>query len=171
MNKVKYQKASLFDAPEGSLIVHAVNCHGVWGSGIAKEFKNRYPEAHERYHSSCRTIYPIENLGGFLFVSDKSSWYEKLKWTRPHKVGCLFTSFGYGKNVDSPEEILINTTLAIHDMLKFNELSKTIYSNKFNSGLFGVPWEKTEFIINTLLERYPQIKWIVMDPDMEHEKK
>jgi hypothetical protein len=33
---IKYHKMSLFDVPTGSVLVHAVNNQGVWGSGIAK---------------------------------------------------------------------------------------------------------------------------------------
>ncbi|KAK4904538.1 ADP-ribose 1''-phosphate phosphatase, partial [Elasticomyces elasticus] len=32
---------SLFDSPDGSALIHACNCMGVWGSGIANDFRER----------------------------------------------------------------------------------------------------------------------------------
>lgn len=39
----------IFDAPANTLIVHACNCQGSWGAGIAKAFKDRYPKAYMEY--------------------------------------------------------------------------------------------------------------------------
>ena len=52
---IQYKKMSLFDAPENSIITHACNAQGVWGSGIAKEFKKRYSNAFEVYYEHCNT--------------------------------------------------------------------------------------------------------------------
>lgn len=150
---------SLFDAPEGSLIVHACNCKGSWGSGIAKEFKERYYEAFKTYQILCWFDGGKSKPGKFDFISINK---EK------HDIGCLFTSYGYGKELDSEDVILINTILAVDSALTHAAINGTgyIFSNKFNSGLFKIPWEKTEKIINTLLPRYPTVKWIVCDPNL-----
>lgn len=154
MSKIEYKKMSLFDAPPSSYLVHACNCRGVWGSGIAKEFKQRFPSSFEQYKSVCLEE---EVLGAVLVTNEK--------------VVCLMTSKNYGKLVDEPYQILVNTTFALTElMFVLNELEEepiTIYSNKFNSGLFNVPWEQTEYIINSLIKSNNLIeKWIVCDPNL-----
>lgn len=44
---------SIFDAPVRAL-VNPVNCEGVMGSGLALEFKQRFPEAYESYRLACK---------------------------------------------------------------------------------------------------------------------
>jgi hypothetical protein len=87
----------------------------------------------------------------------------------PHWVGWIVTSHDYGPKKDSPEQIKINTTLALREfcaeVYRFfhHEEYPTIdvYSNKFNSGLFNVPWEDSELILKTVLRDFKRINWIV----------
>jgi ADP-ribose 1''-phosphate phosphatase len=153
---LKYEKISLFDAPKNSLIVHAVNAGGRWGSGIAKEFKKRYPKAETYYMARCAFGSTLARFGCHHVGEE-------------HLVGWLGTSAGYGHTKSPEDEILIYTTLAIQEMLisiskEDQNLPRTVYSNKFNSGLFEVPWEKTEKILKTILKLNPHIEWIVCDP-------
>lgn len=151
---------SLFEAPERSLLVHACNGQGVWGSGIAKEFKNRFSLAHRLYREFCEEN--DDSTGKSKICSDNGYW-----------IGNLITSKGYGTMLETEDSILVNTTLAINDLLtklNKNELSNLslnteIYSNKFNSGLFRVPWEKTEKILNVFVDKY-NINWIICDPNL-----
>jgi len=53
MSKVVTIKASLFTAPEGSIIIHACNTKGVWGSGIAAAFAKIFPDARNVYAKAC----------------------------------------------------------------------------------------------------------------------
>lgn len=150
-----HKDMSLFDAPSGSFLVHAVNCRGVWGSGIAKEFGERFPKSYEIYRKMCKNVNDI-NIGTACILPRENDY----------KVCCLFTSRGYGIEVDSPDEIRVNTALAIHGLLNMNPFTTAqqpiIYSNKFNSGFFNVPWEQTEYILDKMINQYCQ--WIVCDP-------
>lgn len=69
---------------------------------------------------------------------------------------CLFTSQGYGTQVDPPELIINSTYAALRDLkeklidlrLDGTEPSpKALYSCRFNSGLFAVPWEQTKALV------------------------
>jgi ADP-ribose 1''-phosphate phosphatase len=146
---IKYSKKSLFNAPKDTLLVHACNAQGVWGSGIAKEFKEKFPLAYEDYNDFC-TVKAV-SVGNALICDDK--------------VVCLLTSRSYGKDVDKPGTILVNTVLALNDLLNDNMtrecwLGRKFASNKFNSGLFNVPWEQTEQILNHFVEKY-NLDWTV----------
>lgn len=137
MSNITTIKGSLFDAPKGSIIIHACNCQGMWGSGIAKEFANRFPGAYRQYRDACFTDKQFL-LGSALLLDDMCS---------DHLIGCLFTSNGYGPNVDSKESILENTKLAIEDLIFLNEYNLPMHMCKINSGLFKVPWEETEKVL------------------------
>jgi ADP-ribose 1''-phosphate phosphatase len=160
---ISYKKMSLFDAPEGEIIVHACNSQGVWGSGIAKPFKENYPKSFLDYHHFCKT--ETAKRGSATGLAGLSG----LDRAEKHWVGWIVTSHDYGPNKDSVEQIKINTTLALMSLCKqlydAHPSTETIdvYSNKFNSGLFAVPWEASELILETVLKRYSRINWIVCD--------
>jgi len=146
-----YKKGSLFDAPKGSLLVHACNARGVWGTGIAVEFKKRFPESFTFYHEFCEQ--EGKNLLGITILCPEENDYA---------VGCLISSDGYGKFKDVPEKILYNTRIAIPCILKEN---RPIHSNMFNSGLFNVPWEDTEKVLNEVMEEFRyKNDWTVWQP-------
>jgi len=144
------KKMNLFDAPPGSFLIHAVNCKGVWGSGIAALFREKFPNAYAAYKLQCKSGYAaVGKFGGCMYV------------------GWLFTSDGYGTRRDSVDMILNNTRQSVISLLEEMPDSAVIYSNKFNSGLFGVPWEKTEAILLDCLENHNPngVKWVVCDWD------
>ena len=159
---------SLFDAPKESVIIHACNSQGVWGSGIAKEFKARYPHSFEFYSGFCKA--QNEERGTACGKADLSSF----EASEPHWVGWIVTSHNYGALKDSPEQIKVNTTLALRELChkiymahpKDTNPTIEIYSNKFNSGLFAVPWEDSELILETVLRDFKRIQWIVCDPEV-----
>ena len=53
MAQLEYVKGSVFDAPKGVILAHACNAQGSWGSGVALEFKKRFPDAYAYYHKTC----------------------------------------------------------------------------------------------------------------------
>lgn len=162
---VTHKKMSLFDAPKESIIVHACNSQGVWGSGIAKAFKERYFESFKEYNFFCNMA--NQQRGTATGRASLSSFHEQ----EPHWVGWIVTSHNYGELKDPPELIKIHTTLALHEFCQkvYTAHSREeyptidVYSNKFNSGLFGVPWEDSELILKTVLKDFKRINWIVCE--------
>ncbi len=90
MTKLIYMTGDLFtsDAPA---LAHGVNCFGVMGAGIAKEFRARYPEMFQHYYQQCKdqTLQPgavmewrpgdgptIYNIAS----QDKPGGYAQLGW-------------------------------------------------------------------------------------------
>lgn len=163
---ISYKAISLFDAPKETIIVHACNSQGVWGSGIAKPFKENYPVSYEYYADFCRKW--NDRRGTACGLADLGPFPQ----SENHWVGWLVTSHNYGPLKDSPELIKIHTTLALKEFCKkvyTAHPSETdpvieVYSNKFNSGLFAVPWEDTELILNTVLKDFKRINWTVCEP-------
>lgn len=159
MGKIYYKKMSLFEAPKGSSLVHACNEQGVWGSGIAAEFKKRFPKSFEEYRDFCndQKTYEFHKVFPFPTLICKTE--------NDYKVGCLMTSSNYGSKVDSEEKILRKTQFALEGLIQI-DTPALFYSNKFNSGLFKVPWEKTEALIQKFIDKY-DIDWVVCDPNLE----
>lgn len=149
------KQMSLFDAPAESAIMHAANALGVWGAGIAKEFKERFPNTYKQYNRYCTT--EERNPVGTVIVGYENDFV----------VGNLITSYCYGKDVDPPDEILKNTYNALNEFFEYLEEQhiKTVYCNKFNSGLFKVPWEDTEKLLEQMSKAYG-ISVIVCDPNL-----
>ena len=50
---IEYTHGNIFDADVEAL-VNPVNCVGVMGAGLAKQFKSRYPGNYKRYKEACR---------------------------------------------------------------------------------------------------------------------
>jgi ADP-ribose 1''-phosphate phosphatase len=162
---VTTQKMSLFDAPKESVIIHACNSQGMWGSGIAKPFSEQYPHSYKDYQRFCARW--NQERGTAVGMADLSMFHE----SEPHWVGWIVTSHDYGPRKDSPELIKIHTTLALRELCekiyrahpRDSNPSIEVYSNKFNSGLFAVPWEDSELILKTVLKDFKRIKWIVCE--------
>lgn len=142
---IKIETGDIFDlAPKGAYLLHACNCQGVWGSGIARQFRDKYPRDYLEYMEYCdKGIEP-----GSTFITK-------------NRIICLFTSDGYGKNVSSKEVILYNTDKCLHELETMLKLNSVIYSPKINSGLFETPWKDTKKLINDFLERRPDVTWVV----------
>lgn len=156
---ITYKKMSLFDTPEGSILVHACNAQGVWGSGIAATFKAIYPRSFKEYHNYC-----MEGLKKDPEFGRVGTAYVTNQENKRH-VGCLITSFSYGKDRDSVEDIVAQTFLALDSLFKDRNFDGyTVYSNKFNSGMFKVDWRYTEKVLTYFIKRY-NLNWVVCDPD------
>ena len=138
-----YKKGNLFDDKEATIFCQACNCQNNWGAGIAKQFKERFPEAFEKERKEYHWILPGSTR--FYHVSESDV-----------VVLCLYTSNRYGSRRDPVEQILDNTRMALvglceEDCLVDCPEENIIASPKINSGLFGVPWERTEELIKAFV--------------------
>lgn len=158
---IQHKHMSIFEAPKDRVIVHSCNAHGVWGAGIALEFQKKYPHAFNDYRSFCLNNNQMERTG--------TAGLSRAHESEEHWVGWLITSEGFGSQKDSETAILANTTMATIEMCmklyraypKETFEAIDVYSNKMNSGLFKVPWEKTEISINQVLKHFKRINWVV----------
>jgi ADP-ribose 1''-phosphate phosphatase len=137
----------IFDAPDDTVIIHACNCVGSWGAGIAAAFRTRYPKAFEIYKDHCKTYNPDQLIQRALLIPPKDS-------KQKHWVGCLFSSKRYGRGKDSPQQILDATAPSMLDLVEqmseAGEEIREIRICQINSGLFAVPWEHSRAVIESL---------------------
>lgn len=137
MSKVKIIKGDLFSAPVGSVLAHSCNGQGVWGAGVAKLFADHFPAARGIYQRHCAK-HGKAVMGTCLLIEAGN-----------YKVACLFTSFNYGYLKDPPDLILKNTNSSMQDLLHQIGPDELICMPKINSGLFNVPWDDTQVVLES----------------------
>jgi len=140
------------NAPENSVLVHSCNCVGLWGRGIAVEFANRYPDALRDYMDYCNLCRPKVGTARLMGIQKK--------------VGCLFTSYHFGRKADSQEQIADATYLAALELLDIvssvHPAGTEIHSPMINSGLLKTPWPLSEkAILKALTDTQNRVKWVV----------
>jgi len=145
MRSIEYIEGDLFSNTD-AILLHACNCHGRWGRGVAATFAEKYPleyKMHQQFKAKRGDYQVIEGP------------------TRT--IICLFTSKGYGRDTDPAELIVMSTAQSLDALSDYFEDKEgiVIASPKINAGLFQVPWPKTEALINQFLERHPTFVWKV----------
>ncbi|KIX07766.1 uncharacterized protein Z518_02420 [Rhinocladiella mackenziei CBS 650.93] len=112
-------EGDIIDAPDRAVIVHAVNCQGVWGCGMAAQLRKqmKFPYAFGVYKDHClRAEKPYDLIGTCLLIEPQPGDYSHKmqrvmdKWEpenslvsgatvdgKRHWIACLFTSVGYGR--------------------------------------------------------------------------
>ncbi|CAD6575083.1 MAG: ADP-ribose 1''-phosphate phosphatase [Alectoria sarmentosa] len=154
----------IFAAPPKSILIHACNARGAWGSGVAVAFKQKYPYAFRKYNAHCLSPptgsklsvkqHQANIVGTTLLIPPPSVTNQRQASKTPHYIACLFTSLDYGKRVSPPEEILENTGNALKDLAKnlaeirgLGEEVGNCHAVRINSGKFGVEWQKTKAVL------------------------
>lgn len=90
------KKGNLFDS-ECQTLVNTVNCIGVMGAGIAKQYKQRYPEMFDEYKHICNNNTKENYLshGGDIWIWDYVDMFKqrkilcfatKVNWQYPSKI-------------------------------------------------------------------------------------
>lgn len=89
---IEIKKGNIFTT-KCQTIVNTVNCVGIMGTGIAYEFKLRFPEMYEKYKSFCDNgLIDIGNLWIYKLTKDDNEMYKyilnfptKKHWKYPSK--------------------------------------------------------------------------------------
>ncbi|WP_168898328.1 macro domain-containing protein [Bacillus sp. ISTL8] len=150
---IKVVEGDILQASE-DIIGHQVNCRGVMGSGLAKQIRNKYPEAYDDYILFCKTVPSSELLGchQFVFVPDCDTRRFKI-------VANLFGQFNYGrqKGVLYTDYKALETCLSeLKEYAKEDELSVAL-PYKLGCGLANGDWDNVV---------YPMIERIFTDYDV-----
>lgn len=119
---------NIFEAPVQG-IIHQANCHTTMGSGIAKQIRERYPEA---YEVDCRTTRgDITKLGSFSWVKAKDG---------KHIYNC-YSQFRYGREQRHTDYEAVYTGLSrIEEHAKSMGLTSLALPYKMGCALGGGSW-------------------------------
>lgn len=111
------------------------NCQGSMGAGIAKGFRQRYPEMHKEYRERCKAKPRRFNLGdAWLWKEDGQPW-----------VFNLGTQEGYWRARASYEAI--ETALKKMKKQAIKENITSIAAPRIGTGYGGLSWKKVRAII------------------------
>lgn len=150
---LQYIKGDLFAHSSGqiTLLAHACNPFGLWGGGIAAQFKKRYPSAFTLYADHCRK-HGQSLLGKSLIIPTKES--DPGPGGGKVYIGCLFTS----NFENTPEEIVQYTQSSMEELeqqlkqllgVEQDSGKSVVNMPMINSGIFNVPWKDTEAVLKT----------------------
>ena len=124
---IRYIDGNLLESDEEAL-VNPVNCVGIMGAGLAKQFKDKYPDMFDRYKELCRQgkfyggyihIYQIKGKRKFIInFATKAHWKDKARLD--------YIAFGL-------------ETIARY--LKYTPLIKSIAIPALGCGCGGLKWE------------------------------
>lgn len=150
--QLTYHTGNMFaDAPPGTMLVHACNTQGHWGAGIARAFKQLYPQAYTDHNTFCTKHHTKSNP----LATGTAQLLAPRDGDKQHWIGCIFTSAKYGKGKDKPDQIIKNTADSLSMLLQLisqvdGEVG-AIRMCKINSGKFGVPWDRTEEVLKGIV--------------------
>lgn len=135
---ITYLHGNIFDSP-CPILVNPVNCVGVMGAGLAKEFKDRYPGMFSIYKTYCKNnllnpgkiaivVADLESDKRILLFPTKQHWQDqsKLEWIE-----------------DGLQELAMQIYSGI--------ITDPIAMPKIGCGLGGLDWDSQ---VKPLIEKY-----------------
>lgn len=161
---IQYIKGDLFSHKPSpgriNILVHACNCKGSWGAGVAAKFRQEYPQCYKVHQQYCNQFsHESSQLLGTSQIMDSVPSEPGHKSSGPSLIVCLFTSDFFGNRKLDPADIVNYTKLSLYDLqTKLNQYHNysqldtkdgkiVLNMPKINAGLFGVPWPHTEAVL------------------------
>lgn len=132
--------------------VYAAHCRSFFGDRLTHNIDNITSE------QSGQLLTVRLPLGTALVIPPQAA--DIARHHRRHWVVCLFASWGYGRRVDSTDIISNHLNAALQDLsqqltiLRMEGIAagtdypRFLFSNRFCSGLFRLPWNHTRQLID-----------------------
>lgn len=136
---IKYIEGSNIIHSKAIALVNPVNCVGVMGAGLAKEFKNNFPSYYKAYKDACKAnliqpgrmhIYPLNGIHNQYIISFPT----KTHWTNKSSMGYI-------------EEGLI----ALRHTIEYHHIA-SVALPKIGCGLGGLNWKNVRSAIEDHLK-------------------
>lgn len=128
-----------------NVIVHQVNCRGVMGAGLARQIKEKYPEAFTKYKTYCDSFSDkSEMMGTVLFVTCMDGTV----------IANVFGQLDFGRNGRKTDYHSLKRGL--NDVRKYAEkdgLSVAI-PHRIGCGLAGGNWNIVYKMITSAFDNY-----------------
>ena len=136
---IQFVSGDLFvNACSAQAFAHGCNCQGSMGAGIAKGFKERYPEMYEAYRQLCKTQPRQFNLGDvFLWKTQDKPWVFNL--------GTQERYWHARASYAAIEEALLKMKAQAEQ-----ENLQRIAIPQIGTGYGGLSWKKVRAIIETI---------------------
>ena len=150
---IKYIKGTVFNT-RAQTIVNAVNCVGVMGTGIALEFKLRYPEMFNDYVEQCRSKKIKTGVPSLYKYYDNEfimNFPTKEHWKSPSKIQWIDEGLKYFVNNYKSMKI------------------QSIAFPKLGTNNGGLDWNDVKILMEKYLEPIDLMVYICLDESNEAE--
>lgn len=135
------KECSIFDGGADG-IIHQSNCYNTMGSGIARQIKERYPEA---YDVDCQTIFgDYKKLGTFSWVKTNDQKFYIYNCYSQYRHGTDTRHTNY--------EAIYNGLSSIKSHAESHQLKSLSLPHKMGCNLGGGNWKIVNAIIEDIFE-------------------
>jgi O-acetyl-ADP-ribose deacetylase (regulator of RNase III) len=138
---IKYVSGDLFVNSFGAeAYAHGCNCQGSMGAGIAKGFREHYPDMYKEYRRRCKSKPRQFNLGDcFLWKADDKPWVFNLG-TQEHYWRCRASYEA------------IEKALRVMKQQVEQEGIRSIAMPRIGAGYGGLSWIKVRSVIERIFD-------------------
>ena len=153
---IEFRTGDIFDSYAEALVC-PVNCEGVMGKGLAKEFKRVFPENYRLYRNYC-----LDNRlsPGHIFATDRGrDQVPRFIVNFPTKNKWRSKSF----NADIKHGL---DALQSHIL---GRMIKSIAIPALGCGLGGLDWSYVKFLIQTMSDQMDERNEVAMTPEHRNE--
>lgn len=152
---VEYRRGDILKADDLDAIVNPVNCVGVMGKGLARQFASRYPQIVTPYRDACHTgklttercfIQTVSREGSPQYIVNLAT---KEDWRNPSRIEWI--------------------EAGMHDMYRQLE-ERGVWSvgiPALGAGLGGLRWQDVQEVIESRAKRNPKIRTVVFTPNQQ----
>tara|TARA_Y100000034_G_scaffold63291_1_gene76573 strand:+ start:3748 stop:4248 length:501 start_codon:yes stop_codon:yes gene_type:complete len=137
-------------------LVNPVNCVGVMGAGLARQFRTQYPEIETSYQEACKdgTLYP-----GVVHVYDRGG----CNGTRIYRRWII--NFPTKRHFSQPSELrwVRDGLLALTDAMCSRGIM-SVAIPALGAGLGGLPWQDVLDCIRLHFKGLPSVEVFVCEP-------
>ncbi len=132
---ITYIKGNIFDS-KAEVLVSPVNCVGVSGAGLAKQFKERFPDAQKLYERAC-----FEGKPNYLKLGD-ILLFDAIIWHLPKSIVYFPTKYHWKdkSKYSSIKESLYKLKIEIQFASWVYGFNLTVAIPKIGCGLGGLDW-------------------------------
>ena len=151
---IVYRNGDIFSS-RADAIINPVNCVGVMGAGLARQFKERFPENFSLYSTACSK--GCVKVGAILVVKVPLSgcckyvinFPTKLDWRNPSKLSWIVSGLRELRQILLSEEQVI----------------KSVAIPRLGCGLGGLHWEDVRKEIENELKELPHTIYVYGDSE------
>jgi O-acetyl-ADP-ribose deacetylase (regulator of RNase III) len=149
---IRYAKGNILDEPADAL-VNTVNCVGVMGRGVARQFKEAFPANFKAYAAACRRE---EVQPGRMFVFDTGE-------LTPPRYIINFPTKRHWRGKSRLEDIEAGLEALVEEVRSRG--IKSIALPPLGSGLGGLEWSQVRPHIHNAMERLAGVDVVVFEPN------
>ncbi len=146
---IQYVSGDLFaNCDNVKAFAHGCNCQGAMGTGIAKSFRQKYPDMYKEYRRRCKTQPREFDLGdSFLWKADDQPWVFNLG-TQEHYWHCRASYEAIERALKSMKR-------------QANEQDiHSIAMPLIGAGYEGLPWNRVRSIIERVFNDWPGMLYV-----------